>query len=173
MWCTIMMMCCTLFIACSSDDDDDNDNYTENNEGSSGSDNSTVSLAKAEQTIIGIWVDAAEYSQWQVYMKQGNESHASTLMNYGLKLSSGGNGAYLSSRLDNSFTSWKKIRYEFTWKLLSWNWSDDNSGSGKVILDGTIYNIYFSFTTNSGTQLMVVDDNGYLLGDVIYTRIAN
>lgn len=171
------MMCCVSLTACSSDDDDDENTETTAGGGSSGTGAGEAgSVALAEQQIVGTWVYAAEYSQWNYWMNLGNTERASQVCQDGFLLSSGNTGAWISTRLNNNFKSWK-YRTEFTWKLLNWTWKEKpNSGSGKILITingiGSIYEIYYAATNNIGTsQLYMIDGNGNLVNDDPYTRV--
>lgn len=156
MYCILIgMLCCMPLTSCGSDDDDDGDSTQTENDGSNGAGtgtDGTVSFAQIEKRILGTWVNGPEYSQWIIYMKQGNTEASTKLMDNGIIFNSDHTGAWLYTRLNNSFSSWR-YKDGFTWKILRWE-EKGTYGEGSILIttDGKSSIHIFHYGYNSGIK---------------------
>lgn len=139
-----MIFSACLFAACGGDDDDDTSDAKQENNNTGSSSNEVASIAQFEKMIAGTWVNAAEYSEWEVYMMQYDKEHASKMADGGLRLNTNHTGAYLyGGRLNNSFTSWK-YSDALTWRIISLEETGTNWCNGMILIDGREYEFGFN-----------------------------
>lgn len=139
-----MIFSTCLFAACGGDDDDDTSDAKQENNNPGSSSNEAASIAQFEKMIAGTWVNAAEYAEWDVYMRQYNQEHASKMADGGLRLNTNHTGAYLyGGRLNNSFTSWK-YSDALTWRIISLEETGTYWCSGMMLIDGREYEFGFN-----------------------------